>query len=499
MNLCDCSDIRELEKSYISGDLSRGYHLMHRAGYLFSAVINASSERFSRAVILAGKGNNGGDALVIARYLNIPCVIYSVCAKSDYSGEAAYAVRDLPENIPYFQRETLFYDDFMPGDIIIDGLLGIGFSGRTVTGSAANFIEVANASGLPVVSCDVPSGVNGSTGFAAENAMKADCTVMFGAVKKGLLESHASTYCGRLRFLDIGLDNQNVCGGCYTVNEAYSDAARWQYDVHKNTRPRILISGGCRNYSGAAQLNMLAALRSGAGIVRLITADKNVPRCALAGIVIGCESKFDDVYPENAVSDNFSLFEKSDCLLAGSGWGMADKKVLADVLTFPRTLVLDADALNALSRNPEVWNYRSDTVLTPHYGEACRLADAFGVEKSADKRVLARNLAEKLNAVVVLKGPNTVTCSPDGELWINSSGSPALATAGSGDVLAGIVAASAAGVSVGSTLCRRAAFAVWVHGMAGECFDGTLIADDLPFAAGKIINDLVDKRIFKIF
>ena len=104
MNLCDCSDIRELEKSYISGDLSRGYHLMHRAGYLFSAVINASGKGFSRAVILAGKGNNGGDALVIARYLNIPCVIYSVCAKSDYSGEAAYAVRDLPENIPYFQR-----------------------------------------------------------------------------------------------------------------------------------------------------------------------------------------------------------------------------------------------------------------------------------------------------------------------------------------------------------------------------------------------------------
>ena len=365
--------------------------------------------------------------------------------------------------------------------------------------AAANFIRLANDSGLPIISCDVPSGVNGSTGIAADNAVKAACTLMFGAVKKGLLEPHAAPYCGRLRYLDIGLENTPSTGGCYTQSEAYCDAAKWKYDVHKNSRPRILISGGCRNYRGAAQLNLCAALRSGAGIVRLITSDRYVSAEPLAGIVINYPGTKDDAYPENAVSDNLELFDRSDCLLAGSGWGNAGKKVLADVLTFPRTLVLDADALNIMSRHPEVWNYRANTILTPHYGEACRLAEAFKVKISSDRRVFARNLAEKLNAVIVLKGPNTITCSPDGELWINSSGSSALAAAGSGDVLAGIVSSCVAGVSSADTLCRRTAFAVWVHGMAGEYADGTLIADDLPVTAGKIINDLVNKRILKLF
>ena len=321
---------------------------------------------------------------------------------------------------------------------------------------------------------------------------------MLGAVKKGLLEPNAAEYCGKLRFLDIGFDLPECSGGCYTQSEAYFDVNIWRFDVHKNSRPRILVSGGCRNYCGAARLNMLSALRSGAGIVRLITAAKDAPQYPLAGIVIGCESRCGDEYPENAVSDNFELFARSDCLLAGSGWGRADAKVLRDVLTFPRSIVLDADALNVLSQNPHIWTYRTDVVITPHYGEACRLAEAFKVEKHSDSRIFARRLAEKLNCVVVFKGPHTVTASPDGELWINSSGSSALATAGSGDVLAGIVASSIAGASRGVSLCRRAAFAVWVHGMAGESFDGVLIADDLPQAAGKVITKLVNKQIFSI-
>ena len=483
---------------YTAGNLERGYTLMRRAGLLAASVINASLDRFSRAVILAGKGNNGGDALVVAASLEIPCVIYSVCGKDDYSGEAAFAVRDLPENIPYFQRETLDAADIMPGDLIVDGLLGIGFSGSSIAGAAASFAQCANDSGVPIISLDVPSGVNGSTGIPASNAIKASCTLMFGAVKSGLLETQAAPYCGKLRFLDIGLEKVNSSGGCYTQSEAYSDAARREYDVHKNSCPRILISGGCRNYCGAAQLNMLAALRSGAGIVRLITAGKSNIQHPLAGIVIGCDTLYDDVYPENAVSDNFDLFGKSDCLLAGSGWGKADKKVLCDVLTFPGNIVLDADALNVLSRHPEVWNFRSDTVVTPHYGEACRLAEAFGVEVSSDRKNFACALAEKLNCVVVLKGPRTVTASSNGEVWINTSGSPALAAAGSGDVLAGIVASCVAGSSCASTLCRRTAFAVWVHGMAGEQLSGTLIADDLPQVAGNVLDDLLDKRIFAI-
>ena len=497
MTPLESCEIRELETAFIGGSDEKGYLLMHRAGYFASAVINSSLSGFHRAVLLAGKGNNGGDALVVARYLQLPCVIYSVCAKNDYRGEAALAVRDLPDDIPYFQRDELFPSDFLPGDIIIDGIFGIGFKGSTVSGRERSFIASANASGLPVVSLDVPSGLNLTDRTAADVSIKAAATLMFGAVKRALLAPHLMRMCGKLRFLDIGLPAvREESEQCYTGNEAYCDVVHTPFEAHKNSRPRVLISAGCRNYQGAAKLNLLAAMRSGAGLVRLITSPGDNSGVPLAGIVIRCASDDDVSYPENALSDNFSLYEKSDVLLAGSGWGNAGAKLLADVLKFPRTIVMDADALNALSRHPEVWSYNSNAVLTPHAGEAERLANAFGVSVESDRRKFALSLARKLNCVVVLKGPGTVTASPDGEVWVNSSGCSALATAGSGDVLAGVIASSVAEKGSSSTLCRRAAYGVWVHGMAGELVSGGVIADDLPEAVGKVTANLKNKKVF---
>lgn len=502
MILLSAADIRAAEAEFISGDVRKGYTLMHRAGYSAAALLNVSLRGFRRAVILAGKGNNAGDALVIARYLDIECVIYSVCGKNDYRGEAEFAAQELPENISYFQKDTLGKWDFMPGDVIIDGILGIGFLGDTVKGPAAGFIKAANTSGYPIISLDVPSGVDASTGKAADIAVKASATLMFGAVKSGLLNPAALEYCGKMRYIDIGLadGNQNIasCVNCYTQSEAYCDIAHFKADVHKNSRPRVLISAGCRNYQGAAQLNLLAALKCGAGIARLITSPSAYSRYPASGIVIACSSDAPDSYPVNAVSDNFELFEKSDVLLAGSGWGKTDKKVLTDVLSFQGITVLDADALNTLSCHPEIWNYRSDVVMTPHWGEALRLAEAFGVEVNGERTEFARRLAEKLNCVVVLKGPRSVTVSPDGEMWINSSGCNTLATAGSGDVLAGIVASAAAGASCGATLCRRTAFAVWVHGMAGEFAPYGTTADMLPELAAEVMDDLLNRKILHL-
>lgn len=503
MILRSSADIRAIEAKYIAGEAENGYALMHRAGYSAAALLNASLKGFNRAVILAGKGNNGGDALVIARYLKSECVIYSVCAKNDYRSEAAFAVRDLPENIRYIQKNSLDKWDFLPGDVIIDGILGIGFSGDNVTGIAADFISAANASGYPIISLDVPSGVNASTGKAAQVAIKASATLMFGAVKSGLLSSEALPYCGKLRCIDIGLDDMPESDdtqiNCYTENEGYCDVRHFPADIHKNNRPRVLISAGCQNYQGAAQLNLLAALKCGAGICRLITCPGTFSRYPAAGIVISCRADAPFIYPENAVSDNFELFEKSDILLAGSGWGNAGKKVLSDVLKFSGTLILDADGLNTLSCHPELWSYKSNAVMTPHWAEAVRLAAAFGVEISQNRETFVRNLAKKLNCVVVLKGAHTVTASPEGETWINLSGCNTLATAGSGDVLAGIIASAASGASQADTLCRRTAFAVYVHGMAGEVAKNGMIADELPELSANIINKLINRKILPLY
>ena len=498
MNVFDTSGTRVLEERHTGKSVESGYLLMRKASAGVAAVLLQSLGTYSRVIILAGKGNNGGDAICTASILwrsgvrNM--VIYSVSAKEQFVGEAAMAVRDLEPEIPFITPEELTAEDFFPGDIVVDGLLGIGFSGQEVRGKAASFINAVNVSGVPVISLDVPSGVDASSGNAADPAVKAAATFMLGTVKKGVLNS--VQHSGILRYIDIGISQEiSETSGVYTQREAYKDISSVRWDAHKNSRPRVLIFAGCRKYGGAAKLNLHAALRSGAGICRLVTAACDRTGLPLSGIVKVCDSADDSSYPANAVSDNFELFEKSDVLLAGSGWGNADKKLISDVLSFSGKVVLDADFLNVLSRHPQMWNFKHDAVLTPHYGEACRLADAFGITVRSD---LAVALADKLECVVVLKGPLSVTASYDGSRWQNTSGTSALATAGSGDVLAGVIASCIAGASQADNLCRRTAFAVWVHGVAGEISGSNLIADDLPVAVGRVMEKLLRKKVIPI-
>lgn len=495
----DCAVIRRFEERYTGCDLQCGYTLMQRAGFAAAQIINSSSDGFDRIVLLAGKGNNGGDALVAARYLKKECVIYSVCAKSEFKGEAACAVRDLPETIPFFERETLDKHDFRRGDLIVDGLLGIGFSGTTVRGRAAGFISAANASGQPVISLDVPSGVDAAAGVPAEPAVRAAATIMFGAVKSGAVNFLSAANWGVLRYVDIGLDAQNsLFPQVYTESEAYEDTVLPPFHAHKNSRSKVLIYAGCRNYGGAAQLNLNAALRCGSGIVRLVTGG-DAPLALSAGIVQRVKGSDDRAFPDDAVEATRELFDKSNILLAGSGWGDAGAKLLRDIAEFPHPVIFDADALNALSRYRLKSILRPDFILTPHWGEAMRLAEAFDIPTGGDRVSFAIRLACELNCIIVLKGPRTVTASPDGEVWINSSGCSRLAIAGSGDVLAGIIASVAGDTSIKGSLCRRAACGVWIHGAAGELLQAGGVADDLAISAGKVLLKLQNRQIIPLF
>lgn len=489
----DCAAIRHIEEQYTGRDPQRGYILMQRAGVAAAQVINNSFTGFDRIVLLVGKGNNGGDALVAARYLKKECIIYSVCSRESFTGEAAFAVRDLPEDIPFFERETLDEYDFRRGDLIVDGLLGIGFSGATVRGRAANFISAANASGQPVISLDVPSGVDSSSGVPADTAICAAATIMFGSVKSGAMNYEYSHCWGVLRYCDIGFEDGVVeFPQLYTESEAYSDIKRISFYSHKTSRSRVLIYAGCREYSGAAQLNLNSALRCGCGIVRLVTCG-DTPKALASGIIKRLACGTPTSYPVNAVSESRDFFAKSNILLAGSGWGYADSALLSEIFEFPHPVVLDADAINALCRSPQVWCYRQDVILTPHWGEALRLAEAFEVDVRDDRVAFASALAQKLSCIIVLKGPRTVTASPDGEVWVNGSGSSRLATPGSGDALAGIIAAVAGNPEICGSLCRRVACGVWIHGVSGELLVSGGTADELALSAGRVI-DIVSNR-----
>lgn len=481
MRSADAAAIRAAEKQAVI-DGTAEYELMCRAGIRAARWINGIFPEALRVVVLAGSGNNGGDALVLAAHLRCPeVIIFSTREKESYTGCAALAVRDLPENIPFIVRKSLDKFDFFSGDIIVDGLLGIGFSSPLLRAEAANFIQAVNASGLPVVSLDLPSGINCDTGNAAENgAVKSFATLTFGRPKKGLFCGDAVNLRGQLRVIDIGLSETPSDEGeeIFSNLEALQLLPRWEADCHKNSRGKIAVWGSSPTYPGAAALTALAALKSGGGIVRCVSeADLSGRLCnaaifrRLSAGEIPCRE-----------------LESSDVLVCGCGWGgSVFRPALEAVLDFSGFLVLDADALNFISRDPGIWKPHPRAVITPHPGEAARLMQAFGLTPGSDRKADALQLAEKLGVVTLLKGKDTIVAAPGGRYAIIASGDAHLATAGSGDVLAGVI---------GAMLARKlpvfeaAALGAYIHGVAGESAGKVIIADELPELISQVLEKL---------
>lgn len=483
MRIIDVETMRRLEAETIAAGTS-GYRLMRRAGEGAAELIREfAGNRFRRAVVLAGGGNNGGDALVVAALLDMPVTVYATRPLTELRGEARQAARDLPDHVHVEERTELDDSDFRPGDLIVDGLLGTGFAGE-LRPQFRNYIEVANRSGQPVVAMDLPSGINGDTGVADSGAaVEAALTVTFGYPKRGLFHGDGPRCSGRLRLVDIGLNAVEPgvgYGEAFFAADARRELPRFAFDIHKNLRGRLLIAAGSREYSGAAVLAANAALRTGAGMVRL--AMPVSPRLPLPAALIFREfpAGREGCFAAEAARELAPWLEASSAVAAGSGWGDGPglAEVLERLLDFPGPLLLDADALNLLSRRPELRRRRGTLVITPHPGEAHRLARGFGIPESADRIEFACALAERLHAVTLLKGARTVVAAPDGRWSVNSSGCADLAAAGSGDVLSG---------TVGALLAMRpdapfemTALGAWLHGMAGELGGRGLVADDLP-------------------
>lgn len=480
--------IREMERAAVASGTAE-YELMLRAGVQAGRWIAAKYPLAQRFVILCGGGNNGGDALVAARYLFDSAkklIVYSTRSKQDFSGCAAMAAADLPEEIPFLVKDELGENDFFPGDVIVDGILGIGFSGGKLRENAASFIRAANSSSLPVVALDLPSGIDADSGDAAENgAIKADLTLTFGRVKPGLFQSAGSVLRGTLRLIDIGLSGGNSGGmEIFTNLDAVEKVPRFPVDCHKNSRGRVLIWGGSPEYPGAAALSTLAALKSGAGLVR----------CASSADLHGrvCNAAIVGKLASNEIPEEFIAL--SDVLVCGCGWGKSVfPQAVERALDFPGCVVLDADALNFIAGTPEVWKRRDNIVITPHPGEAARLCAAWKIAFSGGRVEQAAALAEYSGAVTVLKGHDTVVAAPGKAPVIIAGGNALLATAGSGDVLAGTIGALAA---QGVPAFDAASLGAYIHGIAAEDAGEILIADELPaLIARKILqlqrNELV--------
>lgn len=448
----------------------------------------------SRVALLIGSGNNGGDALWAGARLARRGVRVDALLLADHWHEAgAQALRRAGGILHAWPEGASAVD---AADLVIDGVLGIGGRGA-LRGDAADAADMAQDSGATVVAVDVPSGVDADTGAVAGQAVRADVTVTFGCLKPGLVLDPGRSYAGDVVIVDIGLvpDLAEVSDGEPRVGVMEGpDLAAWirapRDDDYKYSRGVVGIAAGSDRFRGAAFMATGAARHTSVGMVHILDRGDGVAR--------GVVEHFWDVV---ASADAPREAARVTAWAVGPGLGLdhAAAAALAAVLATDVPVVVDADALHLLAApagRAALAARTAPTVLTPHVGEFTALGYTIGSGGRADRMGIARRAAGDLGAIIVLKGPGTVVAAPDGSAVIDVHGGPELGTAGSGDVLTGIVAGVLAGnahrlVSDAHTAAAVGA-AVGLHGLAGTQAraNGPVTAPDLIAALPGVIEQL---------
>jgi len=485
MKIISVEQIQKLDKDTIEKHGIDGKTLMFRAAEILSESIiefitTLDSKHAQRVIFLAGKGNNGGDAYaaagILKEKLNISIVIFSIVPISEISGDALYYANQIKNKLEIKEIKALKKEYFNRGDIIIDGLLGTGFSGK-LRENYKIWIATINELKLPVVAIDIPSGLNGDTGICEEEAITADITVTMGFPKKGLIINDGLTKTGRIIVADIGfpkslsnLIKNNL--NCFSEDEAFEFLVRVPTTAHKKTFGSVLVIGGSDKYNGAPILSGYAALKSGCGFVTIaVPKSSRIQLTDKHSLILNKINDSDKGYfSKESIPQLIELSAKHDVLVIGPGMEQNDEtaQIIQPLLALNKPTVIDADALNLISKHPNLLNKRADLVFTPHPGEAKRLANAFKVNENDNSIEFAKILVEKTGGIMVLKGHRTIISSENKLTCVNISGTPLLATAGSGDVLSGMIAASIANKSIDKELFEKVCFAVYMHGLLGE-------------------------------
>lgn len=466
--LITTAQMYEADRVAIAGGVSER-QLIGRAG---RAVFEEIVARWSpcKVLVLAGPGNNGADGREVARLL----------VEADWP-ITLWAYGDVSEPAPA---------DF---GLIVDSLFGAGLS-RPLNDNLRHLVGRLNDSSVPVVSVDVPSGIDGNTGQACPVAIKADLTVTFFRLKPGHVLYPGRGQCGEIVCRDIGIGSDVLCG---LAGPAYheNDPSLWLDDfprraamAHKYHHGHVIAVTGGLTSTGAGRLAAMAAMRAGAGLVSVAS-----PRSALMVNAAHLTEIMLTAVDEASDFAKLAQDERYNTIVIGPGLGLGERQrelVLA-VLESQMAVVLDADALSLFKDAPELLFEKiavrdNPVVLTPHAGEFKRL---FGdlLQKQDSKLQAAVAASERSGAIVVFKGPDTIIASPDGSAVINTNAPPQLAVAGSGDVLAGILA----GLLAQHMPAHKAACAaVWLHGAAGQKLGPGLIASELTAKLPEVVGEL---------
>ncbi len=516
MKIVTPQQMREIDRRTIESIGIPGMVLMENAA---SKVVEELMKDFGNVcgkhlLVVAGKGNNGGDAFSAARQLygkGAKVAVFLTGKREGIKGDAAVNLSIL-NNMGIEVKEIndhrdleAFSHELRVADLVVDGILGTGFKGKT-EGIIETVINMINASGKYVISIDVPSGLDSESGKAPGACVKASKTVTFGLPKIGMVIHPGIRYTGELVVADIGIPScviESMDIKTVLTDEHYVSKLlppRFP-DSHKGSYGKVLIISGSTGMTGAGCLSAGAALRSGAGLVYIGVPASLAPiygASVTEAIVVPLKESMPGTLSQDCIAGLSARLKTVDAAAVGPGLSVNDEMVkliehIIENASIP--LVLDADALNCISRDINILKkLKADAVITPHPGEMARLMGISTEEVQNNRINIARDFAARWKVVTVLKGSRTVIAGADGRIFINPTGNPGMSTAGTGDVLTGIIA----GLIAQGMKCLDAAVAgVYIHGLAGDraakvMGEHGLIAGDLvrelPYAIKEIID-----------
>ncbi len=506
MIVVTAQEMRELDRLTIEKYGVPSLTLMERAG---AAIAQGILECFPRAakkgtLIVAGKGNNGGDGFVVARLLKkkrLPCVVALLARMNELSTDATrnlnafLKIKGQVVEVPGKGLELLTREMSGKG-LVVDAILGTGMKNE-VSGLYAEAITLMNASGLPVVAVDIPSGLHTDTGVPLGVAVQAEMTVSLGYPKLGQVTYPGLNYVGDLAVADIGIDANAVREVDPKTSLLERDEIKWlvpirEPDSHKGTYGHLLVMAGSRGKTGAAIMACRAAMRMGAGLVTLAA-----PRALNTIFASSLVEVMTEPLGDNAVEEIeplgdeewHRLLERKDALLFGPGLGVSESSQSA-LQWLLRNLeipwVIDADGLNNLSLEMDrLRRAKTPPILTPHPGEMARLIGKDNAAVNRDRVGVAHDFALENHCHVILKGARTVIATADGKVFINPTGNPGMASGGMGDVLAGMLGAL---LGQGFSAEDAMKLGVYLHGFAGDRVSAE--KGEIGLIASDIIADL---------
>jgi NAD(P)H-hydrate epimerase len=481
MKAVTTEQIRQLDQRTIAAGIP-GAELMERAGYAVArAAMGFLKRQDARSVLLlAGKGNNGGDAIVAARHLagaGCEAALVLLCPRGELQGDALQHFQKLVSAVRVLELPTLDQFAEIVGEVqpavVVDGLLGTGLKGD-VREPYATAIKVINGLHRRVVAIDVPSGLDSDTGEVRGVCVRADTTVTMGLPKVGLLKPAAAEFVGRVEVVDIGF-SQKLVEEIQTDVELLTagDVAplfpKRLRAANKGDFGHLLIIAGSEGYTGAPVMAAQAAVRAGAGLVTLA-----VPRSIYRIVASNCPP---EVMPRPADFDKLETtdFAGFNAVALGPGLGRearTQKMIWKVVSGWLPPMVVDADALNGIAQGVAgLKKLHKPMVFTPHPGEMGRLIGKTSQEVQANRWEIARGFAKEYDVVTVLKGAGTVIAEKSGPLWVNMTGNPGMAKGGMGDALTGIIGAF---LAQGMTTAEAARAGVYIHGLAGDLASQTV-------------------------